>query len=423
MAKSFDSFHFRLHSSRPMRHSPLNLNASSRTMDPKTIPSTLRVECHCCSIVRNDHHRAIVLRCCSWSRKGRKATWDVITVINRFQTLTRSTTMPFGEIVCGAPGSGKSTYCYGKHQLFTALERPISIVNLDPANDNIPYPCAIDIASLITLQDAMDAHGLGPNGGMLYCMEYLEANFDWLEARLNELGPDAYVLFDIPGQVELGTIHASLKHITQRLSKIGFRLATVHLCDAHYVTDPAKYVSVLLLSLRTMLQLELPHINVLSKIDILSQYGDLDFNLDFYTEVQDLSHLENALNKTSPRFTALNMALISVIEDYGLVGFETLAVEDKNSMLHLSRAIDRATGYIFVPPKNTPAPQGTVDSRPMTGNVMDVQERWVDAKEEYDAFEKREWRREGELMRDSAARERARENEGKVKAGGIRERK
>ncbi|KAG2030510.1 CPSF A subunit region-domain-containing protein [Suillus americanus] len=61
--------------------------------------------------------------------------------------------MPFGEVVCGAPGSGKSTYCYGKHQLFTALNRPISIVNLDPANDDFPYPCAIDIASLITLQD------------------------------------------------------------------------------------------------------------------------------------------------------------------------------------------------------------------------------------------------------------------------------
>ncbi|KIJ63092.1 hypothetical protein HYDPIDRAFT_113652 [Hydnomerulius pinastri MD-312] len=235
--------------------------------------------------------------------------------------------MPFGEIVCGAPGSGKSTYCYGKHQLYTALQRPISIVNLDPANDNIPYPCAIDVASLITLQDAMDEHGLGPNGGMLYCMEYLEANFDWLEGRLKELGSDAYVLFDIPGQVELGTNHDSLKRIIQRLSKLGFRLAAVHLCDAHYVTDPAKYVSVLLLSLRTMLQLELPHINVLSKVDLLSQYGDLDFNLDFYTEVQDLSYLENALNSASPRLAALNMALISVIEDYSLVGFETLAVE------------------------------------------------------------------------------------------------
>lgn len=160
---------------------------------------------------------------CSSSRQ-------IPTVINL--GLTRSTTMPFGEIVCGAPGSGKSTYCYGKYQLFTALERPISIVNLDPANDNIPYPCAIDIASLITLQDAMDAHGLGPNGGMLYCMEYLEANLDWLETRLNELGPEAYVLFDIPGQVELGTIHPSLKRIIQRLSKVGFRVRDHVVCAA-----------------------------------------------------------------------------------------------------------------------------------------------------------------------------------------------
>ena len=52
-------------------------------------------------------------------------------------------------------------------------------------------------------------------------------------------------------------------------------MAAVHLCDAHYITDAAKYVSVLLLSLRAMLQLELPHINVLSKIDLISQYGDL----------------------------------------------------------------------------------------------------------------------------------------------------
>lgn len=132
--------------------------------------------------------------------------------------------MPFGEIVCGSPGSGKSTYCYGKHQLFTALSRPVSIVNLDPANDNIPYPCAIDIASLVTLSEVMDEHGLGPNGGMLYCMEYLEANFDWLEARLHELGKDAYVIFDLPGQVELSTNHDSVKHVVERLAKCGFRV-------------------------------------------------------------------------------------------------------------------------------------------------------------------------------------------------------
>lgn len=135
--------------------------------------------------------------------------------------------MPFGEIVCGSPGSGKSTYCHGKHQLFTALNRPISIVNLDPANDNIPYPCAIDISSLITLRDVMNEYQLGPNGGMLYCMEYLEANYDWLEGRLAELGKDAYVLFDLPGQVELSTNHESVKRIIERLGKGGFRVCSV----------------------------------------------------------------------------------------------------------------------------------------------------------------------------------------------------
>jgi hypothetical protein len=54
----------------------------------------------------------------------------------------------------------------------------------------------------------------------------------------------------------------------------------------------------------------------------------IDFNLDFYTEVQDLSYLENSLSSSvPPRFAALNMAMISLIEDYSLVGFETLAVE------------------------------------------------------------------------------------------------
>ncbi|KAH9958195.1 cytoplasmic protein [Russula dissimulans] len=335
--------------------------------------------------------------------------------------------MPFGEIVVGSPGSGKSTYCHGKYQLFAALNRPISIVNLDPANDNIPYPCAIDIASLVTLQDVMSEHGLGPNGGMLYCMEYLEANYDWLEDRLNELGKEAYVLFDLPGQVELSTNHNSLKRIIEKLGKSGFRLAAVHLCDSHYVTDAAKYVSVLLLSLRAMLHLELPHINVLSKVDLLTQYGDLDFNLEFYTEVQDLSYLENALSSASPRYTALNMAICELIEDFGLVGFETLAVEDKDSMLNLTRTIDRATGYVFVPPAGAQAamPEGAVRD-PAAGSsalpnayalmssamgprvgvrsdARDVQERWVDAREEWDAYEKAQWRREGEAFRQAAA--------------------
>lgn len=45
--------------------------------------------------------------------------------------------------------------------------------------------------------------------------------------------------------------------------------------DASHILDAPKYVAVLLLALRTMLQLELPHVNVLSKVDLLGQAGDL----------------------------------------------------------------------------------------------------------------------------------------------------
>lgn len=135
--------------------------------------------------------------------------------------------MPFGEIVIGSPGSGKSTYAYGKYQLMTALNRKCIVVNLDPANDpGAPYPAAISLSELITLKDVMDEFELGPNGGMLYCMEYLEKNFDWLETRLKEeVVGDTWVMFDLPGQVELGTNHGSLKVIVDKLGKAGFRVS------------------------------------------------------------------------------------------------------------------------------------------------------------------------------------------------------
>jgi len=156
----------------------------------------------------------------------------------------------------------------------------------------------------------------------------------------------------------------------------------------------------------------------------------IDFNLDFYTEVQDLSYLENALSTNSPRYAALNMAICSLIEDFGLVGFETLAVEDKDSMIHLTRAIDRATGYVFVPPAPTePQPRVMNDPNepssirpnsyslfssaagPMQGtrsDVRDVQERWLDSREEWDAWEKVQWRKEGQLVQEQKARDKVR---------------
>uniref|UniRef100_A0A8C7ECQ7 GPN-loop GTPase 2 n=1 Tax=Nothoprocta perdicaria TaxID=30464 RepID=A0A8C7ECQ7_NOTPE len=157
-------------------------------------------------------------------------------------------------------------------QFLRALGRRAAVVNLDPANEATPYERAADVAELVTLPDVMESLKLGPNGGLIYCMEYLEANVDWLQEKLAALRGH-YVLFDCPGQVELYTHHGALRNVFARLAKWDFRV--VHLVDSHYCTDPGKFISVLCTSLSTMLHVELPHVNVLSKMDLIEQYGKL----------------------------------------------------------------------------------------------------------------------------------------------------
>ena len=92
-----------------------------------------------------------------------------------------------GELVIGAPGCGKSTYCNGMAQFLNSAGRETVVVNLDPGNDLLPYECAVDVMELIRLEDAMDEFDLGPNGGLVYCMEYIEQNLDWHQIDLLDL--------------------------------------------------------------------------------------------------------------------------------------------------------------------------------------------------------------------------------------------
>lgn len=172
----------------------------------------------------------------------------------------------------------------------------------------------------------------------------------------------------------------------------------MNLIDSYCLTQPSLYISTLLLSLRAMLQMDLTHLNVLTKIDKLASYGPLPFNLDFYTEVQDLSyllpHFESEGNSVlrHPKFDALNNAVVELIEDFGLVGFETLAVEDKRSMMTLLQAVDRAGGYAFggAEGANDTVWQVAVREGLSGMTVGDVQERWIDRKEEFDEMERLE---------------------------------
>jgi hypothetical protein len=190
----------------------------------------------------------------------------------------------------------------------------------------------------------------------------------------------------------------------------------MHLVDSLVITRPSLYISALILSIRSMLQLDLPTLHVLTKIDTLSNYPSLPFNLDFYTEVHDLEYLlpyldaeldgkdpdeedEEDEDESKGRFTSLNRAMISLVNDFGLVGFEPLCVEDKATMAALLAAADKACGHVFASTNSDNVWQIAVNSGATSLDIGDVQERWIDRRQEFDEMEREAWKKEGEDWR------------------------
>lgn len=246
-----------------------------------------------------------------------------------------------GTLVIGPAGSGKSTFCQQCQAHCEATGRAVHVINLDPAAEHFSYPVAADIRDLVSLNDVMSEMKLGPNGGLIYCMEYLVDNMDWLEDTLEELGPEECVLFDCPGQIELYSHVPAMSQIVLELQRLGFRLATCHLLDSQFVADIAKFISGVLCCLSAMTALELPHINVLSKCDLLPSRRSLEEFLD-----ADARALSGMLIKgTRSRFYRLNSAICDMIDEWSMVQFMPLDPRDPDTLELIIAQLDNATQY------------------------------------------------------------------------------
>ncbi|OQR67254.1 GPN-loop GTPase 2-like [Tropilaelaps mercedesae] len=254
----------------------------------------------------------------------------------------------FGQCVIGPPGSGKTTYTAAMAEYLEGKGRKFAIINLDPANEDLPYKAAVDLSELIRVTDVMETFKLGPNGALIYCIEYLETNLDWLQTKLKELSSDTYLLIDCPGQVELYTHHSSVRNILQTLQYEDIRLTAVHLVDGVYCADPAKYIAILLTSLSAMINIEMPHVNVLTKFDLVDSAALL-FDTEYYTGVMDLEKLCEVMGEDRflARHRGLSRAIAGVIEDYALVNFHPLNVKDKKSLRRILAETDKANGWMF----------------------------------------------------------------------------
>ncbi len=150
------------------------------------------------------------------------------------------------HLVIGPAGSGKSTFCETMKLHCDAANRIIHLVNLDPAAEDCKYPVSVDIRELISLEDAMEECELGPNGGLLFCLEYLEENVEWLMEALEPYGEEDYLLIDCPGQIEAYSHLSVFKTVVRRYvretwsrDRAGLPALLFQICPTHLSHWPA----------------------------------------------------------------------------------------------------------------------------------------------------------------------------------------
>jgi len=264
---------------------------------------------------------------------------------------------------------------------------------------------------LINVEDIMAEMGLGPNGSLIFAMEFLEKNIHWLFDKLNQF-KGSYFIIDMPGQVELYTNHNSLKNIIKQLQSSKnsekfpyLSVAAVHLIDSQCCTDISKFISAIFLSLSATIGLELPFINVLSKMDLIGQYGPLPMSLSFYTELEDSKKLIDILNSDDSPYMAkyrkMNEKMLEIIDDFGLVNFFPLDINKKASMAALLSKIDKSNSF-SISTFNAESGEKHRDLREEVAQNFDLKAEGIDAMEEeyLDDYYEEELQRDLQRLRE-----------------------
>lgn len=274
----------------------------------------------------------------------------------------------FGMLVMGPAGAGKTTFCTALIQHLQTVRRSCFYVNLDPAADTFAYQPDLDIRDLISLSDVMEEMSLGPNGGLIFCFEFLLQNLDFLHTAIDPLSEEYLIIFDLPGQIELYTHIPLLPELIKFLSRSGplnISLCACYLLEATFVVDKAKFFAGTLSAVSAMVMMELPHVNILSKMDLvdgrinntqLRKFVDPDAKL---MDVEDTGRNEIGVSDdrdaedptqtdqimSGGSFDKLNRAVARLIDDFSMVSYLKLDANDEESVSDILSYIDNAIQY------------------------------------------------------------------------------
>lgn len=273
----------------------------------------------------------------------------------------------YGTIVMGPAGAGKTTFCTAMIQHLKNNRRSCFYINLDPAAEDFAYEPDVDIKDLISLEDVMEELHLGPNGGLIYCFEFLMENLDFLTDPLESVTEEYLIIIDMPGQIELYTHVPIVPQLIQHLTRgsLNISMCAAYLLESSFIVDRAKFFSGTLSAMSAMIMMELPHVNILSKMDQvkgqvarkeLKRFIDPDTSLlqdapesglvyGFKEDLDnhDADQVKDIMTGTS--FARLNQAVGQLIDDFSLVSFLKLDAQDEDSVGAVLSYIDDAIQF------------------------------------------------------------------------------
>jgi GTPase SAR1 family protein len=168
----------------------------------------------------------------------------------------------------GTAGSGKSSLVAAFRRWMENESYSALTVNLDPGIDAPAYEPDVDVRDWVVLHEIMEQFGLGPNGAQVAAADMMALQAADIWKSVEAMDAD-YVLYDAPGQLELFAFRGSSRRLIETLG--GSKPMVAYLYDPMLVITPNGLVSSMLLGATVHFRLDVPMVNLLSKVDILKE--------------------------------------------------------------------------------------------------------------------------------------------------------
>jgi GTPase SAR1 family protein len=168
----------------------------------------------------------------------------------------------------GTAGAGKSTLVGTFQRWMDENGYHALTVNLDPGAEVLAYDADVDVREWVVLGQIMEEFNLGPNGAQVVAADMMAIQSQDIAEAVGEMEAD-YVLFDVPGQLELFAFRSSSKRIMENLG--GRMPVLVYLLDPMLVSTPNGYVTSMLLGATVKFRFDVPMLYLLSKVDLMEE--------------------------------------------------------------------------------------------------------------------------------------------------------